>query len=138
LGGLVIKQAMVTANIDPRFEVIKKSCYGLVFMATPHRGSDKANLGKIMANIWKISLTRPKTQLLEQLEKDSLALQDLSDDFRYMHSQFQIASFVEEKETNIGALTPKIMVSLGVMLVCLCSELSFLYIIVAFGTSVRS
>ena len=110
-GGLVAKQAMVTANIDKRFETIKRCCYALMFMATPHRGSGKASIGKLMMNIAEVSFTRPKTQLLQQLESDSLALQGLSDDFSCLHSQFQVVSFYEMKETHIATLLPEIMVS---------------------------
>jgi triacylglycerol esterase/lipase EstA (alpha/beta hydrolase family) len=110
LGGLVAKQAIVTANIDKEYTVLKTCCYSLIFMATPHRGSDKASMGKLLVNIAKISLTRPKTQLLKQLEADSESLQDLSDDFRHLHSSFRMASFFELKETDISRLSPKIMV----------------------------
>ncbi|KAI9860949.1 MAG: hypothetical protein M1813_005628 [Trichoglossum hirsutum] len=110
LGGLVAKHAMLTANIDREFANLKTCCYGLIFMATPHRGSDKANMGKLLANIAKVSLKRPKNQVLRDLGANSLLLQDLSDDFRHLHSQFRIASFFEQKETVVSMFMPKIMI----------------------------
>lgn len=118
LGGLVAKHAMVTANIDGEFANLKTCCYSLIFMATPHRGSDKANMGKLLANIAKVSFKRPKIQVLRELEANSLLLQDLSDDFRHLHSQFRIASFFEQKETVVSRFMPKIMV-------CCCAQSSF-------------
>ncbi len=102
---------MLAKNND-RYALIHECSFGIIFLATPHRGSNKAGIADIVVNIAKVSLTRPKTELLEQLKQDNQALKDLSDDFRNQHSHFQIASFYELKDTDIGFFSPKLRVSI--------------------------
>lgn len=85
-----------------RFEAIKKSTYGILFLGTPHKGSESVSLGRIVAQIAKISFQDPKTQLLKSLKENSKELQDLSVEFSKLHSLFRIVSFYEQKETVFG------------------------------------
>jgi hypothetical protein len=90
------------ANTNVRFEDIKRGTSGILFLGCPHRGSDTASIGQIVARIARVTLfLKPKTQLLESLERDSEQLHDLSEEFSYMHSQFKIVSCYEQKETAL-------------------------------------
>ncbi|KAF8533089.1 hypothetical protein BDD12DRAFT_763082, partial [Trichophaea hybrida] len=73
----------------------------IVFLGTPHRGSDTASMGQIVANLAKVAFRRPQTQLLEMLEKDSHELDALSHEFSLLHSALKIFSCFKQKETKI-------------------------------------
>jgi hypothetical protein len=48
---LVVKRAMVEASVaKARHADIYDSASGIVFLATPHRGSSKASIGKMLVN----------------------------------------------------------------------------------------
>jgi triacylglycerol esterase/lipase EstA (alpha/beta hydrolase family) len=111
LGGLVVKRAMVEASAaKARHADIYDSASGIVFLATPHRGSSKASIGKMLVNISKVSLRQNKTQLLAELESDNPSLTDLTEDFSGLHSHFQIASAWELKASKINQFLPRIEV----------------------------
>ena len=113
LGGLVVKRAMIEASpAKARHVDIFNSACGIVFLATPHRGSSKASIGKMLVNISKVSLRQNKTQLLAELERDNPSLTDLTEDFSRLHSHFQIASAYELASTDISRFLPKVMVRL--------------------------
>lgn len=38
LGGLLVKQALIEAQLNAKYGCLKASTYGLVFFATPHKG----------------------------------------------------------------------------------------------------
>lgn len=102
-----VLQALVKANTNARFQDIKNSTTGVLFLGCPHRGSDSASLGQIVARIARATLfAKPKTQLLESLEKDSEQLYDISEEFSHMHSLFKIVSCYEQKETTITRFLP--------------------------------
>ena len=88
------------------------SAFGIVFLATPYRGSSKASIGKMLINISKVSLRQNKTQLLAELERDNSSLTDLTEDFSRLHSHFQIASTWELRSTNVSRFLPNITVRL--------------------------
>ena len=104
---------MIRSRADPRFEAVKTSTFGIVFLGTPHRGSEATSLAQILANIAKVTFKSPKTQLLKSLEKESAELMDLLEDFSHIHSSVQIVSCYEQKETAYkrGLFQTKIMVS---------------------------
>ena len=74
LGGLLIKSALIRASIASpngrnNFRTIKDSTNGIVFFATPHRGSRDVSWGKTIRNIASIDLGIER--LLNSLEKES-------------------------------------------------------------------
>ncbi|KAL8739111.1 MAG: hypothetical protein Q9181_000222 [Wetmoreana brouardii] len=111
LGGLVVKRAMVEASpTKARHADIYDSAFGIIFLATPHRGSPTASIGKILVNISKVSLKQNKTQLLAELERDNPSLTDLTEDFSRLHSHFLIASAWELAATDVAFYLPKITI----------------------------
>lgn len=104
---------MVEASLaKARHADIFASAFGIVFLATPHRGSSKASIGKMLVNISKASLRQNKTQLLAELEMDNPSLTDLTEDFSRLHSHFQIVSAWELASTDVARFLPKIKVRL--------------------------
>lgn len=67
LGGIVVKQALLQVRLEPRYHTIKDSTLGLIFLGTPHRGSDKATYGKVLATLAQFVIHRPAPHLLNAL-----------------------------------------------------------------------
>lgn len=69
-----------------------------MFLGTPHKGSQLANLGQKLAKTAGVAF-QAKPHLLKSLKEDSEQLQDLSEEFTNLHSLFQIVSCYEMKPT---------------------------------------
>ena len=98
LGGLLVKQALVEARIDPLYKCLKASTYGLVFFATPHRGGEGAGVAKVAANICSAFTGQPRNKLLESLQSRSLIRELSSDHFRHQLNDYEILSFIERRK----------------------------------------
>ena len=95
MGGLVIKKAyMLACQEAPELAQRIKS---MVFLATPHRGSDSADL---LHNI--LSVPGRDKQYVNDLMRNSLSLQLINDDFRHVADQVLLWSFFEERPTAVG------------------------------------
>ena len=77
------------------------STYGVVFLGTPHRGSQKTGLGIIAANACRAMLQDANTGILRSLEQDSEVLERIRDGFERMMTREKVKaySFVEEIPT---------------------------------------
>ncbi|KAK0747323.1 WD40-repeat-containing domain protein [Apiosordaria backusii] len=71
MGGLVVKQALVEATLDPSYKPIVEASRLLVFFATPHQGGNYASVGDVVARIVKAGQSRPGNDLLDALKKHS-------------------------------------------------------------------
>jgi hypothetical protein len=71
-------------------------------MGTPHRGSNLANWGSMLAGMAKVMFLSPKKQLLDDLKASSKTLSDTSEDLVSIVSRYSIKSFYEENK--IGGL----------------------------------
>jgi len=69
-------------------------------MGTPHRGSNIATWGRLLAGIAKAAFLSPKTELLNDLKANSKSLNTLSEDFIKITSKYKIKSFYEEDKTK--------------------------------------
>jgi len=77
MGGLVIKQVLREASsTSTEYRGIVKSIKGLVFLATPHTGSDVASLATYLQTLLRL------TEAAEELEAHAPALRDLNRWFR--------------------------------------------------------
>ena len=101
LGGIIVKQALVWARREPRYESIGNHTLGVVFFGTPHRGSDKANYGKILANVAAGVMHKPKSKLISALQNNSETLMRLTSEFKFEASNFEIMTFYETKPMGI-------------------------------------
>ncbi|KAM0215059.1 hypothetical protein ACHAQD_008567 [Fusarium lateritium] len=110
LGGIVFKQALVIAHEDDNYygEVLQ-SIVGVVFLATPHRGSQSANLGNIVGtiiNTFRTTVTAGlgsgpiRTDLLQSLVYDNDALEDLSMSARRRLGNMSVVSCYENEPTD--------------------------------------
>ncbi|KAK5202612.1 hypothetical protein LTR41_011644 [Exophiala xenobiotica] len=95
LGGIVVKQALFQARQESRYQSIKDATIGLIFLGTPHRGSDKATYGKVLANVAQSISHKPPPRLLSALQTNSDVLLQLTTNFRFQLPDYEVYSFFE-------------------------------------------
>ena len=100
MGGLIIKKAFILGQHDEHYRELIRAVSGMVFLSTPHRGSNLAEiLNKILsACIFAFS---PK-QYISELRINSLPQQEINEQFRNLAPKISIVSFYETLKTAIG------------------------------------
>ncbi|PYH49339.1 LipA and NB-ARC domain protein [Aspergillus saccharolyticus JOP 1030-1] len=107
LGGLVIKQALLNAHEDPKYNAIRNNTYGLVFFGCPHRGTKGVELGKIAAKVARfVANGHASNDLLDSLEHNSLFTRQMTSRFSHQLEDYRVISFVEGKEVLLGGVGP--------------------------------
>ncbi|KAI4111453.1 MAG: hypothetical protein LQ339_000652 [Xanthoria mediterranea] len=110
LGGLVVKRALIySAEIRGiKIEHLRSvfvSTYGILFLGTPHHGSDIAHWGNRLE--WICSVMLPKKvmdsqpQLIDALKTNNETLQNIDRQFVQILNRFHIYFFHEGKPTNL-------------------------------------
>jgi hypothetical protein len=94
---VLLMQALVWAHIEPRYRCVEEMTIGILFFGSPHRGSEKAAYGDILAKIASTVLNRPNSSLLSALQTNSNELMRLSSEFKFRLPQYQVVSFYELK-----------------------------------------
>jgi hypothetical protein len=108
LGGIVIKQALLIASTNYTYkrDLSLGSIYeltdGVVFMGTPHRGSDKTSWMRMMERIAKVGLKTPNHHLVETLGKESDVLEIQRGEFISISENLTIVSLFEDTPTVVG------------------------------------
>ena len=74
---------------------------GIIFLGTPHRGSEKASYEKVLAKVATTVMHKPAPALVKALRANSEALMRLTTDFRFQMSQYQVCSFYEMEPMRI-------------------------------------
>lgn len=100
LGGILLKEALIAANLNNQFIQISRATVGIVFLGTPHRGSATADVGTLVVNVAKC-LT-PGLRILypsavANLKQNSRVLFQIAGQFSNICSPFTIHSFHETK-----------------------------------------
>ncbi|KAL8657838.1 MAG: hypothetical protein Q9226_001523 [Calogaya cf. arnoldii] len=100
MGGLVVKKAHIIGKHDPEFSGIMAQVYGMVFLATPHRGSQYA---KVLNNILSTApMGAPPKAYVASLDAQSEALQDINEQFRKICQDLVLVSFWETTTVSFG------------------------------------
>jgi len=110
MGGIVLKEAVVLAQIHPeKYPFIKDSIKGILFLSTPHRGSESVEWPQLLAKILNASLYltaglhgSARTDLLKSLERNSKELRGISDNFSSQVKCIKIISCYEQNKTTVG------------------------------------
>ena len=95
-------QALIARDAEVHYKDIIESTSGVLFLGTPHGGSDYAAITKSIVNIAHVTLPKPlgtfRKDLIGSLERNGSDLLELSNDFRYIVDKKNIAlySFVEQ------------------------------------------
>ncbi|RMJ08732.1 hypothetical protein CDV36_011642 [Fusarium kuroshium] len=110
LGGILVKQILIrSADIrEPHLQHQRSlfiSTYGLVFLGTPHTGSDATTWGLILQAmsdaIAPKRLFGGEPILLKTLKKDHEALTNINNQFWKIHRHFEILMFHENEPSDI-------------------------------------
>ncbi|KAK2749871.1 hypothetical protein FQN57_005287 [Myotisia sp. PD_48] len=97
LGGLVAKQALVEAQVNPTYNPIFAATCHMVFFATPHRGGNYANVVDVAAGLVKAVLQNTSNDLLNALKENSNAATMRFELSRHMFDKILVSSFYEDK-----------------------------------------
>lgn len=85
------------ADHGHEFKNIRLSTAGIIFLGTPHQGTDAAVYG-----VWLAQAVRHDKTLLESLKRNSPALYDIARDFDASYSNADIVCFYEDRDTSYG------------------------------------
>ncbi|PGH31899.1 hypothetical protein GX50_05334 [[Emmonsia] crescens] len=97
MGGLVIKKAYMLARLNPLYGAIAKRISTFYFIATPHSGSESAEL---LTKIFHVAYG--SRSYVSDLERGSSTIQDINGQFRLYASDLDIWSFYETMPLTIG------------------------------------
>ncbi|KAI8630209.1 NACHT and WD domain protein [Xylariaceae sp. FL1651] len=107
MGGLIIKEAYMQGQNDPEYESIIRAITAITFLATPHRGT---NLAEILNKILQSAIVTNSKHYVSELVKNSFTLQKLNEQFRHIAPRLDIVSFYETQPTSISLKSARIMV----------------------------
>lgn len=110
LGGILVKRALLYSN-DVRgphhedFRSIYVSTFGIIFLGTPHTGSNAADWGLMLQAMADTVIPRrffeSESVLLRTLRKDSETLVNINDHFLDIYQRFRIHMAHENHKTDI-------------------------------------
>lgn len=116
LGGIVTKEMLSQSNnsSDSRIKAVVKSTAAVVFLGTPHRGSQWAKLGDTASRILKSSGMDTNSALLDALGLKTSDLQRSQDSFSAVWNTYalRVKTFQEGqglKGTSLGGLNNKVV-----------------------------
>ncbi|OTA93838.1 hypothetical protein M434DRAFT_395222 [Hypoxylon sp. CO27-5] len=98
MGGLIVKEAYMQGQNDPTYESIIKAISSIIFLSTPHRGT---NLAETLNRILQVSFVTSPMQFIAELAAGSQTLQKLNEQFRHAAPKMQIVSFYETRPTTM-------------------------------------
>jgi hypothetical protein len=77
--------------------MISDMTVGIIFLSTPHRGSEKASYGEFLARVATKVMHKPAPALINVLRANSDTLMRLTTEFRFQLPNYQVCSFYEMK-----------------------------------------
>jgi len=83
---------------DPTYEYIIRAVSSIIFLSTPHRGTD---LAETLNRILQVSFVANPMQFISELGAGSQTLQKLNEQFRHVATKLQLVSFYETRPTTI-------------------------------------
>ena len=85
------------ANHSEIFRDLRQSIVGIIFLGTPHQGSDAAGYGKLLAQV-----IGRDTTLLKSLTRNSQDFHEIAQDFETIYTDTDLVCFYEEKHGVFG------------------------------------
>lgn len=96
MGGIIVKEALATAWREHRvYPMIWVFTYAIFFLAVPHKGSDHASWGQMVADVYSTVTIQPNNCLLESLRRTSGDNEELNARFEPLHKAYKFYSWVE-------------------------------------------
>ncbi|KAL8730575.1 MAG: hypothetical protein Q9181_004614 [Wetmoreana brouardii] len=102
-----IGNAYMQGQNDPEYETIIKAISAITFLATPHRGT---NLAELLDRILRSGVFTNSKHYISELGKSSFTLQKLNEQFRHIAPRLDIVSFYETQSTSIGLKNSRVMI----------------------------
>ncbi|KAK0707470.1 hypothetical protein B0H67DRAFT_587675 [Lasiosphaeris hirsuta] len=104
IGGLVVKRALLLATQLHEYREIKYNCHGVVFFATPHRGSSYMSMKNLKNSIQKLlRLQRPLPKsLTDEVRVGNPSLLRLQDQFVDIASELRVWTFYETIDSPLS------------------------------------
>ena len=91
------------ANHGDDFRDIRLSTAGIIFLGTPHQGSDAAVYG-----VWLAQAAGHDRTLLESLKRHSPDLYGIARDFESSYKNADIFCFYEDRDASYGPLRTQV------------------------------
>ncbi|KAJ5135164.1 uncharacterized protein N7515_004442 [Penicillium bovifimosum] len=110
LGGLIVKRALIYSRSlsnekTEHLRAIYVSTFGILFLGTPHNGSDIAKWGLLLQNICNAVLPKKimesSSQLIKALRTNNETLQHINSLFVDIMDRFHIYFFHETRSTDV-------------------------------------
>lgn len=110
LGGLVVKRALIASSeiSGPKTEHLRSifvSTYGILFLGTPHKGSDLGQWGSYLERLCRTVVLKKvvdtEPQLVDALKSNSETLQNIDRQFAQLMDDFHLYFFHEAKPTDL-------------------------------------
>ncbi|KAF7552556.1 hypothetical protein G7046_g7383 [Stylonectria norvegica] len=98
MGGLIVKEAYIQGQSDPVFGEIIEAVSSIIFLSTPHRGT---NLAATLNRILQVNPSTNPMEFIQELSTGSQTLQRLNDQFRHVAHRLEIISFYETRPTKV-------------------------------------
>lgn len=107
MGGLVVKKACILGLHDEHYQHIVQSTRGILFLATPHRGS---HLSGTLNTLLSASLAghTPK-QYITELSTNSPSIHAINEQWRNLAPKLTIISMFETRPTSIGPVKTQVL-----------------------------
>jgi hypothetical protein len=84
---------------DPEYAAIVKAITAITFLATPHRGT---NLAQVLSRFHQTTALTNTKQFISEMGRNSLSLEKLNEQFRHIAPKLDIVSFYETRPTPVG------------------------------------
>lgn len=109
LGGIIAKRALLYSYdvLDPELDICRSiyvSTYAMIFLGTPHTGSNLASWAhtlQAMSGIAPRKWFDSESNLLETLKKDNVGLQEINLHFCDIYRRFKIHMVRENQKTDL-------------------------------------
>jgi hypothetical protein len=101
-----IIQAYILGKHDDQYQDIISRVFGMVFLSTPHRGSQDARLVNTILATFPFASSKI---YIAEMATGSITLQDINDQFRNQCSGLKLVSFFETQATNLRVAKDRIV-----------------------------
>jgi hypothetical protein len=95
IGGLLVKQALFNAFMNPKYKSLKHMTKGLIFFATPHNGGDNTlvSLGRVASKIAHTAGFQKGDDVIETLKSGSIFSDIMHEHWKHQLMEYNIVSF---------------------------------------------
>jgi hypothetical protein len=93
-----VVQAYIIGKNDDQYRDMISRVFGVVFLATPHKGANSAKLLNTLLSTYPLASSKI---YISELERNSGWLRDINDQFRTVCEGLKLVSFYETRKTNL-------------------------------------